>query len=373
MMDCRKEYSRTINNYTATEVQTMTCNEAQSRENTHAEMKAKRKLILDAFDNKAVERVPVGFWWHFADEYRQFRGLMDDGIIQATIDGTKKMYDDLKPDMAKVMSDGFFGHPSIMENDINTIDDIKKIKSIGTSSPWYDKQVDMLNEILKHFNGEIAAFYNIFAPLNYIRLYTECYKKRPELFAELFIEDPDAMLAASLEIAKDLEVLADKIKRNTAVDGIYYSVQSVQAKQVDINFHKRYVEKSDLQVLHKINTLWDNNILHICGYGSTTNNLSFYTDYKAKVYNWSIHAEKMSLSEGKKYFGGACVLGGFPNSKGTLLDIGPDTEIENRVKELIADVGTVGVIIGADCTIPPQVGYKRLDEVRRYAEKYSKK
>ena len=100
----------------------MTCNEAQSRENTHAEMKAKRKLILDAFDNKAVERVPVGFWWHFADEYRQFRGLMDDGIIQATIDGTKKMYDDLKPDMAKVMSDGFFGHPSIMENDINTID-----------------------------------------------------------------------------------------------------------------------------------------------------------------------------------------------------------------------------------------------------------
>jgi len=200
-----------------------------------------------------TERVPVGFWWHFADEYRQFRGLMDDEIIQVTIDGTKKMYDDLKPDMAKVMSDGFFGHPSIMENDINTIDDIKKIKSIGASSSWYDKQVDMLNEILKHFNGEIAAFYNIFAPLNYIRLYTECYKKRPELFAELFIEDPDAMLAASLEIAKDLEVLADKIKRNTAVDGIYYSVQSVQSKQVDINFHKRYVEKSDLQILNKLN------------------------------------------------------------------------------------------------------------------------
>ena len=32
-------------------------------------MKEKKKLILDAFDNKAVNRVPVGFWWHFADEY----------------------------------------------------------------------------------------------------------------------------------------------------------------------------------------------------------------------------------------------------------------------------------------------------------------
>ena len=67
-------------------------------------MKEKKKLILDAFDNKAVNRVPVGFWWHFADEYRQFRGLMDEGIVQATIDGTKKLYDDFKPDMVKIMS-----------------------------------------------------------------------------------------------------------------------------------------------------------------------------------------------------------------------------------------------------------------------------
>ncbi|ERF59611.1 uroporphyrinogen decarboxylase family protein [Treponema socranskii] len=336
-------------------------------------MKEKKKLILDAFDNKAVNRVPVGFWWHFADEYRQFRGLMDEGIVQATIDGTKKLYDDLKPDMVKIMSDGFFGHPSIMENDINTIDDIKKIKSIGASSPWYDKQVDMINEILKHFDGEIAAFYNIFAPFNYIRLYTECYKKRPELFVQLFNEDPEAMLAASLEIAKDVSVLADKIKKNTSVDGIYYSVQSVQSEKADLNFHKRYVMESDLQGLNAINKLWDNNILHICGYGSSTNDLSFYKEYKAKVYNWAVYTEKVPLSEGKKFFGGACVLGGFANSKGTMLDIGSDAEIENRVKEIIADAGSVGVIIGADCTVPPQVGYKRLDEVRKYAEKYSKR
>ena len=77
------------------------------------------------------------------------------------------MYDDLKPDMVKIMSDGFFGHPSIMKNDINNIDDIKKIRSIGNSSPWYDKQIDMINSILDYFDGEVAAFYNIFAPLNY--------------------------------------------------------------------------------------------------------------------------------------------------------------------------------------------------------------
>ena len=335
-------------------------------------MKEKRKLILDAFNNKHVRRVPVGFWWHFADEYRQFRGLLDDRIIQATIDGTKKMYDDLKPDMVKIMSDGFFGHPSIMKNDINNIDDIKKIRSIGNSSPWYDKQIDMVNSILDYFDGEVAAFYNIFAPLNYIRLYTECYKKQPDLFVKLFFEDPNAMLEASLEIANDLLVLADKLKSKTKLDGIYYSVQSVQSQDADLNFHQKYVLPSDKKVLDKINSLWDDNILHICGYADYTNDLSFYKDYKAKVYNWAVNTEKVSLAEGKKFFGNACVLGGFDNNRGTLIDVGPDTAIENYVNSLIKEAGTTGVIIGADCTIAPEIGYKRLGEIRNYAEKYSK-
>ncbi len=332
----------------------------------------KRKLILDTFDNQSVSRVPVGFWWHFADEYNQFRGLFDNKIIQATIDGTKKLYDELKPDMIKIMSDGFFGHPSIMENDIKTAADIKKIKSIGNSSEWYDKQVAMVKEIVDYFNGEIASFYNIFAPLNYIRLYTECYKKEPDLFVKLFFEDPEAMYKASLEIAKDLMVLAERIKAETKIDGIYYSVQSVQSKKADINFHNKYVLESDLKVLNYINSLWENNMLHICGYADYTNDLSFYKDYKAKVYNWAVNTEKVSLSAGKKFFANACVLGGFDNNKGTLLDIGPEKDIEERVKEIIDEAGTKGIIIGADCTIAPQIGYKRLNEVRGYAEKYSK-
>lgn len=28
---------------------------------------SKRQLVLDAFNNKPVERVPVGFWFHFVE------------------------------------------------------------------------------------------------------------------------------------------------------------------------------------------------------------------------------------------------------------------------------------------------------------------
>ena len=37
-------------------------------------MKEKRKLILDAFNNKHVRRVPVGFWWHFSDAEVEITG-----------------------------------------------------------------------------------------------------------------------------------------------------------------------------------------------------------------------------------------------------------------------------------------------------------
>ena len=31
-------------------------------------MSDKRKLVFDAFDNKKTQRVPVGFWFHFAPD-----------------------------------------------------------------------------------------------------------------------------------------------------------------------------------------------------------------------------------------------------------------------------------------------------------------
>ncbi|NLD17551.1 MAG: hypothetical protein GX666_08230 [Tissierellia bacterium] len=334
-------------------------------------MENKKQLILDVINNKEADRVPVGFWWHFADEYNQFRGLYDEDIILNTINGTKKLYDELHPDFVKIMSDAFFGHPSIMENDIESIEDIKKIKSIGENHEWYDKQVAMVKEINNYFNGEILAFYNIFAPLNYIRLYTECYKQKPELFVELFLEDPEAMLNASMEIAKDLIVLVKKLKEESGISGTYYSVQALQSDSEGKEFHEKYVKPSDMEVLKIIDELWENNILHICGYADYTNNLNFYVDYPAKVYNWAVFTEKVSLKEGKELFKGSCVLGGFDNNKETLIDKGSEEEIEEHVKNLIEDSGNKGVIIGADCTVSPEIGYRRLDQIRELAKKYS--
>lgn len=327
-------------------------------------MEDKRQLLMDVMNNKKVDRVPVGLWWHFTSDTDQFRGLEDEDIVNANLEGHRLMYEKLKPDFIKIMSDGFFGHPSVMENDIETVEDIKKIKSIGRVSNWYDKQIQLIKDVLEIYDEKIMTFYNIFSPLNYIRLYLESYKKQPGLFTELFIEDPEAMLRASLEIAKDISELVMRIKKETTVDGIYYSVQALQSEKGTLEFHNNYVKPSDMAVLDVINGLWQNNMLHICGYGNFTNDLSYYKNYDAKVYNWAVNTEKVSLEEGKKLFKDSCVLGGFDNNRDTLLDIGSEEEITDFVKKIIKDSDKKGIIIGADCTIAEDIGYKRYDMLR---------
>lgn len=331
-------------------------------------MENKRSLLLDVFNNKEVPRVPVGFWWHFVNKHDEFTGLVDETVIERTVDGTKRLFDELDPDFVKIMSDGFFGHPSIMENDIKDIDDIKKIKSIGDSHQWYDKQIAIINELVDYFDNEIMSFYNIFSPLNYIRLYLTNYKKETDLFVKLFMEDPESMLNASLEISKDLITLVNKIKDETSVDGIFYSVQSLQDKSVGKDFHDKFLKPSDLIVLDHINEKWDNNIIHICGYGPYTNDLTYYKDYRAKVYNWAVNTENISLSEGKKLFNDACIIGGFDNSLGTVLDVGTEEDISHAIKDIISEVGSKGLIIGADCTISQEVGHRRLKLVKKLAK-----
>ena len=46
------------------------------------------------------------------------------------------------------------------------------------------------------------------------------------------------------------------------------------------------------------------NILHICGFIGQGNDLNLFTGFNAAAYNWDVHAEKVSLSQAKGFFGG---------------------------------------------------------------------
>ena len=75
--------------------------------------------------------------------------------------------------------------------------------------------------------------------------------------------------------------------------------------------YKEMIAPSDLYVLEHANRFSENNIMHCCGWAGAKNRLSVWQDYPVKCVNWAVFVEEMPLTEGRFFWGGRVVLGGF--------------------------------------------------------------
>ncbi len=327
---------------------------------------SKKQLVIDAFNNKTTERVPVGFWFHFANEDDFSEGLKNPAIIETNFNGHLKFFNEFSPDFIKLMSDGFFGYPNEQLQNITSISELKNIQPVGAGHPWIAQQVAHVRRLTEAFGQDIATFYNIFAPATYLKFALG----RPvgnTRIADFITQDKEALAYVLDVIAQDLATLSQKVIQEGGADGIYLSVQNVQDPRVTPELYREIIAPSEIKVLDAANTASDLNILHICGYKGSRNDLSLYTGYAAKVINWAVVVEGVSLAEGKRLFGGRAVIGGFDNTADGVLYAGSKEAVELETEKLIAGSGKTGVILGADCTIPGDIALERLNWVRSKA------
>ena len=330
-----------------------------------------KKQLMDAFfSNEKPGYAPVGFWHHFVSFHDHY-GYQDPKVYDAVVTGQKKFIDDVDPDFLKIMSDGFFGHPSVCRKTVKTADDLAEIKSVGPDHEWITRQVEYVKDICDYAGDGMYKLYNIFSPLQYIRLRFEEFDEDFKKFTGLFKSNPDAMVHAANEIAKDVNILVDRLFEETKVDGVYYSVQSVQDKWTfNKARHDEIVRPLDLKVLDNIAKHSSKNMIHICGYFGYTNDLSWYKDYPVQAFNWAVYSENVSVAEGKKIFDGKPVLGGFDNRPNTLLYTGSDEDVRKEVIRILDEAGEAGVGIGADCTIGDDVPKARYEFIRNVSKDY---
>lgn len=325
---------------------------------------SKRELVLNAFNNQEVERVPVGFWFHFAAD--AFFDSSEE-TVKRNIAGHQKYVDEFHPDFLKLMSDGFFGYPNEAVKSIKTAADLDRIEK-EDAGKWIQGQVDLVRELTGRFQKEVASFYNIFAPATYLSLLLEAAGNELTV-AQLAKENPKGLARVLDLIAKDVALLSRRVIAEGGADGIYLSVRNIDG--VGKEDYLNVIAPSELAVLQNANAVSRYNILHICGYEGHRNDLSTYVDYPARIVNWAVTVENVSLSEGKKLFGGKAVIGGFNNTTDGVLYKGSKEEIEAETARLIADAGTTGVILGADCTIPSDTPLEHLSWVREKAKEVS--
>lgn len=328
----------------------------------------KKELVLAALNNQPVDRVPVGFWFHFTQEEERGLGLVQPEIIERNVAGHFAFYDAFKPDFVKIMSDGYFAYPNEQLRNVKSLADLQDIRPVGEQHPWIQGQVELVRRLTQKFGGEVLSFYNVFAPVKYLRLLQK--EKQNRLVAELIEKEPEALKRVLDVIAEDVAALARLVITEGGADGIYFSVQNIPEPEVTKERYQEIIAPSELAILAAANSVSENNLLHICGFRGNRNDLSWYVDYPSKAVNWAVNVEDVPLAEGKELFGGRAVIGGFDNTAEGILYSGSKEQIAAFTEGLVKGAGHKGVILGADCTVPNDIDLTRLEIVRATAAKF---
>ncbi len=327
----------------------------------------RKQLVLDVFDGKERERVPSGFWFHFLEDEIHSDAFENPALAEELLAGEVRYIEGFKPDFVKIMTDGFFPYPQEGLKDIKSAKELYDVQPLPEDSPYFTQQVEYAKKVIGKLGNKVAAFYNLFAAGTIVKFMQPTIPEGEALIDRLIQEDKEAVKHLFKVISEDVAKLAGRLIREAGVTGIYFSVQNLAGKSSSREIYEEVFAPGEKLVLESANAESEYNILHICGYAGHRNKLDWYKDYPAKAINWAVVIEGVPLEEGKQIFPGKAVLGGFANSPEGILYSGTKSEIQAETRRLVKTAGRKGVLLGADCTVPRDIDWQRLDWVREAA------
>lgn len=330
----------------------------------------KRELIHAVFHNEKADRVPVGFWHHFLADEVGADAFAYPSLTEKALAGQADFYEAFAPDLIKIMTDGFFGYPHpLLAKPVASPHELLEITPLGKDSAWFQDQIAYAKKLVALYGKEVPLFYNLFAAPRTLE-FVEAALGQPIRLADWLKKEPNKLAHVLDVISDDYAALAKALVEEAGVDGIYLSVNNINADEVSEEAYKNYIAPYELKILKAAEAAGGVNILHICGYHGFHNHLAWYKDYPFTAVNWAAKVEGVSLAEGKKLFGGRAVIGGFGQTEDDLIYKGSEEEIKGETKRLLDEVGTTGVVLGADCTIPRDTDIAHLQWVRQAANEY---
>ena len=270
----------------------------------------KRTRVLNAMNKKEVDHVPVGFWFHFAGEEAS-----GEGCIKAHL----KYYRETDLDFVKIMCDGYFPYPL---PEIREAADWKTLQPLTADHPFIREQVERAKAIVDDIGKERCVFYNVFAPFSSLRFGAEAVGLSDADVMEYIRTDKNAVMQALDVIAQTNALLAELLITEAGCDGVYYCVQGGEYDR-------------------------------------------FTPDYPAKVVNWAVFVEGLTLDAGRYFIGGRTSLGGFEthwdeHTQQGIIYTGTKEEVQKYTTDMILNHGKIGLMLGGDCTIDAKLDWERI-------------
>ncbi|MDR3155044.1 MAG: uroporphyrinogen decarboxylase [Deltaproteobacteria bacterium] len=325
-------------------------------------MSLKKVLLERTFGLEETSRIPVGFWFHLIPEAETGDALKDPSLPSKSVAAHKAFIAAAGPDFVKTMSDGFFFYP--FEGAADSPGGLEGLRPIPASHPWIVGQAGLQREV-RACDPLLPYFYNVFSPLTSLR-----FLVGREKLLSFLREAPAAVEEALNRIGDGLSVLAREVIARGMADGIYLSVQNPDSASISAKDYLSRIAPSEIRILEAASAAGGRSILHVCGYAGARNRLRDFASYPASAVSFARTVEGVGFPEAREIFAGRALIAGFPNTPGSVLHKGTRAEVEAYTEDLLKEAaGLRGIIIGADCTVPSDIGIERFAWVREAANR----
>jgi uroporphyrinogen decarboxylase len=298
----------------------------------------KREAILSLLEaGKPQTYIPAGFFIHF-DPSCHFG--------QASVDKHLEYFRYTGMDLVKIQYERTFPH----QPDIQKPADWAKMPLFQEG--FFQPQLDAVEGLVKVAKREAVVIVTLYSAFM-------CAGQASNgLITAHLKEDPE-------KAKKGLEIVAESLLRfvkaciKVGVDGFYASTQGRESHRFeDPTLFDKYIRPYDLYLMEEINRSCIFNVLHICDYHDSYDDITAFVDYPGHVVNCNLNlaSKKMTGQEVSEMFGRP-YMGGL-DRKG-IIATGPQAEIKQAVEAVLKEAPEK-FILAADCTLPSDVNWDNI-------------
>ncbi len=255
------------------------------------------------------------------------------------------------------------------EQEYTPVDFLKKPTDWSKLNPkkldFYEPQLETVRRIVNSVKKEALILMTLYSPF----MWAGHCATLPVLQRHLE-EDPEAV-KIGLNNLIESQLLFVRACIKIGVDGFYMSTQGSEAGQFkDPRIFRDYIKPSDLVAMKEIASATPFNILHVCDFNAPYSNYDAVLDYPGQIVNCNpkLTETKLSWPEISGMFkrpsmGGMDRLG--------LLATGTSTQIQDEAHKVLKGAPKQ-FILGADCTVPSDIDWKRLRDTISVAHNFER-
>ena len=299
----------------------------------------KRDAVLNVVDtSKPQETIPAAFFLHFDQRHHEGSAAIEKHLEYfryTGMDFVKIQYEKVFPHLSQIKRPQDWARMPLYRKD------------------FYQPQLEVVAGLVKAAKSEALVLQTLYSPFM-----CAGHTTSDSLVTQHIQQDPEAVKKGMEIITESLMIFVKECVR-LGVDGFYHSTQGGEAHRFQQPaLFQECVKPYDLILMNEIKRTCLFNILHVCDYQDSYDDLTPFLDYPGHVVNCNpqvgqrkLSGTEISQSFGRPYMGGL-------ERKG-ILATGSSEAVRQEVQSVLRE-SPPRFILAADCTVPSETSWDNL-------------